>query len=50
MRLVWVSWPERREVDVWMPGDKAPRTLQDNDTLDADDIVPGFNLSLDQMW
>lgn len=41
-RLVWVVWPRQRTVDVWHPGDTAPTTLTTDDTLDGEDVVPGF--------
>ena len=50
VRLVWVIWPERREVDVWTRGSAAPRTLQDDDTLEGGDIVPGFGIPLSHVW
>jgi Uma2 family endonuclease len=49
VRLVWVIWPERREVDVWTRGSTAPRTLQDDDTLEGGDVVPGFVIPLGQV-
>lgn len=53
-RLVWVVWPERQAVDVWHPGDLRPRyqdmcpseTLGVGDTLDGEDVVPGFRIPL----
>ena len=40
--LVWVVWPRWRQVDVWRPGATAPMTLEVGDTLDGEDVVPGF--------
>lgn len=41
--LVWVVWPESHTVDIWHPGDTAPAaTLDTDDLLDGEDIVPGF--------
>ena len=53
-RLVWVLWPDRREVDVWQPDDLRPRyqdmrpssTLGLGAALDGEDVVPGFSLSV----
>jgi len=42
VRLVWVVWPRRREVDVWRAGGTAPRTLTAADTLDGGTVVPDF--------
>jgi Uma2 family endonuclease len=43
-RLVWVVWPRRRAIDVWLPGDEEPRaTLKAGDMLDGGDVVPGFS-------
>ena len=41
-RLVWVIWPRYKRVDVWRPGDDMPTSLGVEDTLDAEDVVPGF--------
>jgi Uma2 family endonuclease len=43
VRMVWVVWPRRRQVDVWRAGDVQPRaTLGMTDYLDGMDVVPGF--------
>lgn len=41
-RLVWIIWPRWQRVDVWHAGDKQPRVLTVEDTLDGEDVVPGF--------
>lgn len=41
-RLVWVIWPRYRRVDVWHSGDEMPRSLGIEETLDGEDVVPGF--------
>ncbi len=44
-RLVWVIWPRYQQVDVWHPGATArTKTLGIDDTLDGEDVVPGFTL------
>jgi Uma2 family endonuclease len=46
-RLVWIIWPQRHEVHVWHPGDTTPSaTLTTDDTLDGEDVVPGFHYPL----
>ncbi len=42
-RLAWIVCPRRRQVDVWHPGDTAPKTLAIGDTLDGEDVIPGFS-------
>ena len=43
VRLVWIVWPNRREVDMWRPGDEQPSTtLRGTDALDGLDVLPGF--------
>jgi Uma2 family endonuclease len=43
-RLVWVVWPDRQQVDVWLPGDAKPSaTLRSGDVLDGEDVIPGFS-------
>ena len=46
VRLVWVVWPEKRQVDVWRPDHPtAPvATLGTGDRLDGEDLIPGFSL------
>lgn len=49
VRLVWVVWPRRREVDVWQPGATQPHVLAASDTLDGADVVPGFSIPVTQV-
>lgn len=49
VRLVWVVWPDRRELDIWTPAAEEPRILQEDDILDGDDVVPGFRIQLGQL-
>jgi Uma2 family endonuclease len=50
-RLVWVIWPRRERVDVWHPGDTRPSaTLARGDTLDGEDVVPGFSYALSDLF
>jgi Uma2 family endonuclease len=47
VRLVWVVWPKRREVDLWDPGATKPsRTLKLGEALDGEDVLPGFSYPL----
>ncbi len=41
--LVWVFYPETRQVKVHAPGQK-PKTLGLDETLDGGDVLPGFTL------
>lgn len=51
VRLVWVVWPRRQEIDVWPAGAEAPvRTLRLGDVLDGGDVLPGFRLPLDRLF
>lgn len=45
-RLVWIVWPGSEHIDVWHQGHpEAPAaTLNTGDTLDGEDMVPGFAL------
>ena len=42
-RAVWVIDPVRREVTVYRTG-RAPRVLGEGDTLDGEEILPGFSI------
>lgn len=44
VRLVWVVWPRRREIDIWRRGDTATQPLTAGDTLNGDIVVPGFSI------
>lgn len=48
-RLVWVVNPKRRTVTVHRPS-QSPHTLTTNDTLDGEDVVPGFRLSVSTIF
>ncbi len=49
-RLVWVIWPRYKRVDVWHPGDDAPIALGVSDTLDGEDVVPGFTYAVARLF
>ena len=40
-RLAWIINPERRLVTIYRPG-RDPETLVDPETLDGEDVLPGF--------
>lgn len=48
--LVWIVWPNRRQVDVWHPGGTAPTTLGSDDALDGEDVIPGFTCPLASLF
>lgn len=51
VRLVWVVWSSRRQVDVWRPGaDEPVQTLRIGDVLDGGDVVPGFTYPLGDLF
>ena len=45
VRRVWIVDPPTRSVTVWAPGGEE-RLLRDDATLEGDDVLPGFRLSL----
>ncbi len=49
-RLVWVIWPRHKRVDVWHPGDEAPAALGVDDTLDGEDVIPGFTYPISRLF
>lgn len=49
-RLVWVIWPRYRRVDVWHSGDEMPTPLGIDDTLDGEDVVPGFTYPIARLF
>jgi Uma2 family endonuclease len=51
VRLVWVVWPGRRQVDVWRPGADVPvETLDLMGSLDSLDVLPGFTYPLARLF
>lgn len=50
-RMVWVVWPKRRQVDIWLTsGEKPAETLGVADTLDGRDVVTGFSYPVAQLF
>ncbi|HUJ20889.1 MAG TPA: Uma2 family endonuclease [Bryobacteraceae bacterium] len=43
-KMVWMVYPETREVEVWKGPSRAERILQDAELLEAPDLLPGFSL------
>jgi Uma2 family endonuclease len=51
VRLIWVVWPEARQVDVWRVGGDDPiATLGAGDSLDGMEVVPGFSLPVARLF
>ena len=48
-RLVWTLHPDARRVDVHTPNG-AVRSLTDGDTLDGDDVLPGFTCPVSDIF
>jgi Uma2 family endonuclease len=50
VRLAWVLWPKRQQVDVWRFGYDIPvDTLALNEVLDGLDVLPGFSYPLSKL-
>ena len=49
VRLVWVVQPDTRTVDVYRPG-RAVVTLDEGDTLDGVDVLPGFTCAVREVF
>ena len=49
VRLVWVVLPQTRSVDVYRPGHAAV-TLTEQDTLDGQDVLPGFTCAVSAVF
>lgn len=47
--VVWIVFPERKEVEVYVPGERQ-RVLGMNDVLDGGDILPGFQLAVKDIF
>lgn len=49
VRMVWVIDPEASTIAVLAPGEEG-RTLSAGDALDGGDVLPGFTLSVDEIF
>jgi len=49
-RLVWIVYSRWQQVDVWRPGVPVPTTLGLQDTLDGEDVIPGFSYSVARLF
>lgn len=49
VRLVWIVEPRRRTVAVYR-ADHAGRVLTKSDTLDGEDVLPGFSLAVSELF
>ena len=47
--LVWVGYPDRREVEVYSSGGSVV-TLTENDVLDGGDALPGFSCRVSEIF
>ena len=47
--LVWMVHPDTRTIDVYRPG-SAASTLQEDDSLDGHDILPGFSCPVSSIF
>jgi len=49
-RLVWVVWPRYQRVDVWHPNDETPTPRGVEDTLEGEDVIPGFSYPIASLF
>lgn len=49
VRLIWVVHPPQRSVTVYTP-DRHARLLDEHDTLDGGDVLPGFELKVADLF
>ena len=47
--LAWVVDPAARTVSVHFPA-REPRLLHESDSLDGEDVVPGFRITVGEIW
>lgn len=52
VRIVWVVWPQSLHIDIWRSAVLAGpvRTLGPSDTLDGEDVVPGFSYAVSELF
>ena len=49
-RIVWLVYPESREIEVWRSASGPALVLSENDTLDAPDLLPGFSIPAGELF
>ncbi len=49
-RLVWVVWPRYQRIDVWHPDDETPTPRGVEDTLEGEDVIPGFSYPIASLF
>jgi Uma2 family endonuclease len=49
VRLVWVAFPSARTIEVHRAGQPV-RTLRDGETLAGEDVVPGFDVAVSDVF
>ena len=52
VRLVWVVWPQPRQIEIWqpLPGLWTPTVLNIGDRLDGMEVLPEFSLPLGDLF
>ena len=51
VRLVWIIWPQSKQVEVWQPSSDTPTAiLSVTDTLDELNVVPGFTCPVARLF
>lgn len=50
VKLVWIVSPDSRTVKVYRPGETAIRVLRETDTLDGEDVLPGFRCPVGDLF
>ena len=51
VRLVWIIWPQSKQVEVWQPVTGTPTAiLSVADTLDGLDVLPGFTCPIAHLF
>ena len=50
VKLVWVAWPDRQTIEVHRPGDQSVVELSGEQTLDGEDVLPGFSVPITEIF
>lgn len=50
VRLVWVVFPKKRTVAVYLSEDGPPEMLSERDVLDGGEVMPGFRFPLSKLF
>jgi Uma2 family endonuclease len=50
VKLIWILYPTSRKAVVYAPDLEQPRHIKNDDVLDGEDVIPGFQVTLSSLF